>query len=967
MNQPSPASREFRSALVFYGGVSLAIYENGIARAFHDAVRQRGIFGPLLEAVNTRVVVDVIAGSSAGGINGLLLAAALETGAEFSDTAQMWREAGGFGQLLRPLEQADEAASLLRGETYYFGQLRNAFHRMYRTAPVDEDWAKEIDVFVTGTDLAGQFWTFADGLHTQITTKDHRLVFHMKHRRGRKLLGRVPAGLLALTDDDDRRRHVQADVLASVARVTSSFPGAFPPFTVGELDDQRTAPGVPPVVDGSQPWVRSSLGFLAGVDLGQTDGATEDHVLIDGGVLDNRPFGPVLRAIFHRAPSPDNEGVERRVFYVEPDPTVFDRQRRDFSPLQVALGSLISLPGYDSIAADVRRIHEHNDRVRLVRSIRDRAAARPSSPDTASEVYLDALAQAVAAFALGLDPCQINNAPALPDAVAHVVTWATRDRSPQAAADLLRQLDLGYSLRRLFHLLYTHRAGSPLLPAEHYGAVGRALKAFKLLRDVWLKPVRGGGLEALRKTFDAAALDERLEHLQRYVDGCWYRGPAVPQDHAPEEWFAVVLNQELLTGLVEQAARWDPQDTSCPEPLRPIAVVTEQLTRLLTGDAAQVWSSFPGFDADVYPAELAAGIYELDEIELIRIAPGDAKTPGIDGPDKITGDRLGHFSAFLRKDWRTNDIAWGHCDGLRQLLSALLDDEAWPRLAATADAQWMAAIATRCSPGWQPPDPGAPADGRRDGLPGRLDDLEAARTAFVAQPDDEDRRDGFREALIAVAQTAAAAEYVDTIAEDTRQQNEDWGWASGPKRQRDTSDPLAQLIAWKIGAEKLAAAVPLAAAFEYIGKAGLLAWGMLGASASRGVAGTIYDKLGKLVRPLLRIVHLLGTQMRKGRYWGAVAMGLAITGGLGYTGLGILTEDPSRILIGIGVTGGWIWFFDAVLRRRLRALAVTLGLVAVLAWGWWGGGGREVAADGLRKAADVFDGRASTAAGRPVQ
>ena len=57
-------------------------------------------------------------------------------------------------------------------------------------------------------------------------------------------------------------------------------------------------------------------------------------------------------------------------------------------------------------------------------------------------------------------------------------------------------------------------------------------------------------------------------------------------------------------------------------------------------------------------------------------------------------------------------------------------------------------------------------------------------------------------------------------------------------------------------------------------------------------------------------------------------------------------------------------------RRRLRALAVALGLVAVLTWGWFGGGGREVAADGLRKAADIFDGGARPspkASGDPVQ
>jgi hypothetical protein len=34
--------REYRAAAVFYGGVSLAVYENGVARAFFDAAKRDG-------------------------------------------------------------------------------------------------------------------------------------------------------------------------------------------------------------------------------------------------------------------------------------------------------------------------------------------------------------------------------------------------------------------------------------------------------------------------------------------------------------------------------------------------------------------------------------------------------------------------------------------------------------------------------------------------------------------------------------------------------------------------------------------------------------------------------------------------------------------------------------------------------------------------------------------------------------
>ena len=114
MNEPT---REIRIAIVLYGGVSLAVYENGVVRCFHDLLQKRGIFSVLLELLDADATVDVIAGTSAGGINGLMLAAALENGADFSTTADLWRKDGDFGRLLRDVGKADDADLLAWGDT----------------------------------------------------------------------------------------------------------------------------------------------------------------------------------------------------------------------------------------------------------------------------------------------------------------------------------------------------------------------------------------------------------------------------------------------------------------------------------------------------------------------------------------------------------------------------------------------------------------------------------------------------------------------------------------------------------------------------------------------------------------------------------------------------------------------------------------------------------------------------------
>lgn len=113
---------ELRLALVLYGGVSLAVYMHGITREFLSLVqasrriearagragRRRGAkrggtnkesveaYEAFLEmfrpAMDLRVVVDVIAGASAGGVNGVMLARALAHNLSLDTHRDLWLE-----------------------------------------------------------------------------------------------------------------------------------------------------------------------------------------------------------------------------------------------------------------------------------------------------------------------------------------------------------------------------------------------------------------------------------------------------------------------------------------------------------------------------------------------------------------------------------------------------------------------------------------------------------------------------------------------------------------------------------------------------------------------------------------------------------------------------------------------------------------------------------------------------------
>ncbi len=70
-----PFDQEIRFALVMYGGVSLAIYMNGVTQEFLHLVRATSVDSPtgtaavyreLAEIVRARFVVDIASGTSAG-------------------------------------------------------------------------------------------------------------------------------------------------------------------------------------------------------------------------------------------------------------------------------------------------------------------------------------------------------------------------------------------------------------------------------------------------------------------------------------------------------------------------------------------------------------------------------------------------------------------------------------------------------------------------------------------------------------------------------------------------------------------------------------------------------------------------------------------------------------------------------------------------------------------------------------
>ncbi|MDR7252624.1 patatin-related protein [Nocardioides sp. BE266] len=295
MNGPPQAGsrREVRLALVMNGGVSLAVWMSGVTREIdalqhaHEDVpagsspaqeKYLKVWQDVLAAAHrSRVRVDLVAGTSAGGLNGALLASAIARGERLdSELRDLWVEAGSLEvhKLIQP--KGSDERSLLGGG-YFEQQIAKALGLV-----------KDASGSFT---MAGQavgrqsctLLTTATALRTPGADDlgpDSRRVYRFTHR--------VDPDGVAVTPgwaQSDFATHAAA--LARAARASASFPAAFNPvFESPDLVSRRHE---------------------------RIDDAAS--YLVDGGVLDNAPFGPLLDELRKR---PIDAPFDRVLLYIKP-------------------------------------------------------------------------------------------------------------------------------------------------------------------------------------------------------------------------------------------------------------------------------------------------------------------------------------------------------------------------------------------------------------------------------------------------------------------------------------------------------------------------------------------------------------------------------------------------------------------------------------------------------------------------
>jgi patatin-related protein len=710
------AGQEIRLAVVLNGGVSLAVWISGVSYELNDLVqasRRRGTprgsgsnaYGDLLDALQATARIDVIAGTSAGGINGGFLALGLVHGCDLSGLRTLWQEQGDLGVLLRDPRQTN-APSLLRGE-YFREALAGAYAQVWDDrpgVPASED--EDVDLFLTGTLWEGRRSFFADDMGRRITELDHDATFHFTSDP--ETVSPDPAS----TDRGNLRNRTVTAQLGVASRCTASFPAAFEPFEV-QVDDGL------PLPDGR--WPSSA---------GRTNFARSQFV-IDGGILRNKPIRPAIDAVYRQSA---DQQVRRILAYVVPDPgeaatTAGARTVTEVpSAADVMLGVMTRLRSTDSVADELDEIdrrnqetaHRRRARDRLAQTLVDAAAPGTGATDLVRSAYPGYLevrradtAESVARLLL--------SAPGQPP-------WSRREVAAELRDLASDRDDLPFLPQQDLDAAFSATGGDWRWGHATVRRLGDVVLDV-LKRAVWLAPladVRRSTIVTQRASTHEAL--RRARHQRTILDAYWRTSLLPPRSDATVATKGELTElRDRLTGFV---TRWGTTaDGPMGGTLHNLALELAQCL-VAAGPAVHGISSVAHSDVDPSGEErrrlgalaqflLPPGAAAPDVLRnMLRLEVVHVAFTGVsDAPEQavelvqvsslqkqlVTGIQLHHFGAFYRQSWRANDWLRGRIDGSSQLVQMLLAPERLKQLhgcdsAAALESLRKVAVGPETSP-----------------------------------------------------------------------------------------------------------------------------------------------------------------------------------------------------------------------------------------------------------------------------
>jgi patatin-related protein len=717
--------KELRLALICYGGISLAVYMHGItkevwrlaraSRAFHGgdeaAPGSEAVYARLLEAIRSecgielRVLADILAGASAGGINAIFLAEAISTGQSLDPLTELWLETADVDRLIDPkvsaasrwakaaavpfawalagqrggtVEQTVEAghrgeirakiANFVRSRWFappfsgpgFTTLLLDALAAMANGAggPALLPHYQPLDLFVTVTDFHGYPERLRLHSPPEVAEREHRLTLSFRDAGGAE------------------RRLADPAELAFAGRATASFPGAFPPFQVRELDEVLAARG--------QPWPGREAFLACALPRQAAVGAAEHAVLIDGSVLANAPFRPAIAALQSR---PARREVDRRFVYIDPKPGVRSVRLTGSGEAETPgffatiFGALSDIPREQPIRDNLEAIEGRSARIRRLRRIVE--AMRPEVEAAIERAFGSILL-------LGRPNSK------------RLAAWRAR-------AQMMAAKEAGYAYAAYGHLKLSAVAEEAADTIFRLGGGGDKPGRERARQAVWAAMIEqglvsghsadtkaaGSDIILFLRRFDLSFRIRRLRLLARRLAEI-DEGPAPPREAiegAREAVYALIgryngaadariedgLRQTFakvadkpdeamaaLAGLLDLREADDAADARITEALAAFPKA-ERRALILT------YLGFPFYDIATLPLLQGEGLDEFDAIKVDRISPEDATAIRSGGAAAtLKGVQFNSFGAFFSRAYRENDYLWGRLHGADRLIDIVV-------------------------------------------------------------------------------------------------------------------------------------------------------------------------------------------------------------------------------------------------------------------------------------------------------
>jgi len=725
--------KELRIALVCYGGVSLAVYMHGVTKELWKLARaSRGFIaaepaGSGVESVyrrlldhlelrhnlKLRVLADIVAGASAGGINGVFLAQAIHSGQSLEPLTELWLERADVDVLVDPdarpwwrfakfwampivwfaltrpgnvisatvaketrTEVRAKLSRLIRSRWFEppFGGL--GFSRLLAEA-LDAMAASEtgapllppghpIDCFVTATDFKGRLEVLRINSPPIVRESEHRLSIGFRAHAPAQGGGR----LAALPE------------LVFATRATASFPGAFPPLQLPEIDTLAAERGGWPTRDA----------FVARVlPEHRRDGPAESVSLIDGSVLVNAPFAEAMGVLRDR---PAQREVDRRFVYIDPHPDRVGGMRRNDprAPgfFSVIFGSLSSIPREQPVRDNLDQLSRESVEMARLGTIVE--ALRPEVEDCVEKLF---------GRTLFLDRPTLKR----------LVAW--RAKAHEAAVERAGFAWHGYAQVKFLgvvdELARTVLCAAPGLGLANAEPIARHIAGHLAAHGLdHLTRPKGGASDAAVTFFTAHDLPFRIRRLRllaRRLTEDWSEVPGVTAEDreaarsAVYTALALYFARESHTffgaefGEVAGHVFTDParvleaiaQRRQLPQTdLLADTILANALARMptpLRRLALLTYLGFPFYDTVTLPLLRGEGLTEFDPVKVDRISPEDARSIRDGGTSAtLRGIEFYNFGAFFSRAYRENDYLWGRLHGAERMIdlvaSALPDNAA---------------------------------------------------------------------------------------------------------------------------------------------------------------------------------------------------------------------------------------------------------------------------------------------------